>query len=166
MAADMGGLPSTPSRLLLDTTFQFATSSYNITVPELKRGQSWFFELWVPASATGFINIYINGDTTATNYYTQAAQSVSTSASLARVNESRFMITDANSSYAQGNISLGMDGKLFVQSDTVANSGSGMYAYDTWITNVGTFASITTLTFATSVANIIVAGSRFKLYAR
>jgi hypothetical protein len=164
MSNDMGGIASTP-RVILDFTIGSSTSTYTTQVPPIARGSSVRFELFVPATSTGFTNLYINGDTTATNYFTQAVQYLSSSSSAARVNESRLSIADTSSSYSSGQIYISPDGKVFFYANTNANSGSGVYAYETWGISVNTFPSISTITLGTSVANLLATGTRFKIVA-
>lgn len=115
-------------------------------------------------------NLFANGNTTPTNYYTQNLNADSTTVSGFRSNSSIFCVTGGTSNYPTYTVSkikLTNSGYVVSQNDSNMNyaySSSVMKIDKNYITSTFTTSSITSLTISTTFSNAIGIGSRFQLY--
>lgn len=122
-------------------------------------------------SATGVLYIYINGNTTATNYYVQTIRKDNSSISSGRGNSSQYSYAYAggSNSFSRIQLKLTNNGYFNYQSeDQMAYTqhpswynGSPYYGASTFTTS-----NITSITISGSSANILGTNSRFQLYKR
>ena len=122
-------------------------------------------DIAAPISTTN-VYLYVNGNTTNTNYYRQLLWAYSNNIGENRVNDAFIDYTQSGSgSLIESYIKLTSDGYIAFQSKATNNYGSSsvdiMNCYNT---TLFTDASITQLTISTSVASQILSGSKFWLY--
>ncbi len=135
----------------------------------LDGNSDWFYKLFAvvknPTGSSTRYNLFVNGDTTLTNYYSQSLTANGSSTSAGRVNESTV-------SYARGNTET-----LFATDITKDPSGyfrftsygsreiSNLPVVTIWAgMKTATITNITSLRVQANVSNAIGAGSKFILY--
>ena len=114
---------------------------------------------------TSFLYLYVNGNTTTTNYNSQQIEATGTNVSGVRTNDTRAIVSIPNyKTYAMINIKLTNNGYLVFQSHTNYKYGSEIGIVEHFGTSTFTLSSIKSLTLTSSVASAIGIGSRFQLY--
>lgn len=112
-------------------------------------------------------SMYINGLTTATDYYRQYAGADGIELSAARINDAEIFAVDASeNAYSVINLALTPGGIAYA----IANNVRGAAATIRWIdyrwTKTASVDNITSLTFTATVANGIDIGTTFMLYRK
>ena len=111
------------------------------------------------------LNLYVNNNTTATNYYTQVLTSDATSVTSVRVNVMRSLnLTPSDTSIAYHKIKLTNNGYCVFQTDATRRIPSSPLSTNYFATTTFTLTSITQLTVLANTTNAIGVGSRFQLY--
>ena len=110
--------------------------------------------------------LFINGNTTVSNYYVQRIYAMSTTVGAGRLNSSTAIINDnIDTTLAITKIKLANGGFFVCQSQNSRKIGTGSLLLDDWyVTSTFTVTSITSLRIASSLTNAIGIGSRFQLY--
>ena len=122
-----------------------------------------------PSSGSANLRIYINDNTTSTNYYLQGLLALSTTVAGFRGNHSELVGIDNTrpNAFSIAKLKLANSGYFNVQVDNIENmtsSGSDIYIMKKRISSTFTISSITKLSIVASVASYISIGSRFELY--
>lgn len=154
--------------LLADITVGTATTSVDITGLNIGKGD----EVLLVSSMNNVVantseaRIFINGNTTVSNYYTQRIYAMSTSRGASRFNSSTAIINDnVDTTLAITTIKLTNSGFFVCQSQNSRKIGTGSLLLDDWYaTSTFTVTSITSLKIESSLTNAIGIGSRFQLY--
>lgn len=150
---------------MLVASYTLSTSTSLITISGLDIiGHGGIYEIdiqdLIPATASSYLYMYINGDTTATNYY--SVDDANSSANTPR-------ISDGNSSYTQNGtifLKLTANGKKATASSIFERTATSSVAKDQfgWQTK-NTQTNITSISFATDTGTIN-AGAIIKIYKR
>lgn len=155
--------------LLADITVGTATTSVDITGLNIGKGDEVVLMTDIRTSTydVGFY-AYVNGNTTATNYYTQRLSVDNTNVGGVRGNYPSLCGTSASFTdklYFQANLKLTNSGYFICQSNCNRFYGTSTICLDSrYITSTGTMTSITSLRVYATVTNAIGIGSRFQLY--
>lgn len=150
------------SPIIFDYTVPADTTSVDIGSAFLDinaHGGNYDIEVRTVGGTSHDLNLYVNGDTVATNYYWQALNVSLTSISGGRANNAT--ITQSAGSTVATYISLSLiSGYARARSLGMYDSGASQQIYDIAWSKVAPVTNITQLTFTASVANSIKAGSR------
>jgi len=119
------------------------------------------FSVKNPTASEAFYYLYVEGDYTATNYYSQYIYAQGTSVTSVRANIPEIIRLSSNN-YGSAHIVLWRDpgGYPEWRSDTVRYPGSSVDLVSWAGGKTGTVSNITSIRIASSVANAIGAGSR------
>lgn len=166
-------IESTPISLLPNSLFKeyevtgAAVTSIDFTGLEIILHKSYRIELELinATASNSSINMFINGDTTLTNYYNEMIQANHATLASARYNSPECVGIAANSR-AQADIVLSRDyaGYISARSITGNNFGSSVLTEFHTISKTATVTNIWQLTFAASVASSIGIGSKIRIY--
>lgn len=156
--------------LVSDVVVGTATTSVDFTGLSIGKEDDYMFvSTVVNGTASGALyRLFVNNNTTNTNYYYQSVDSNGTSNTASRANEQALCYAFANStSFNISLLKLTNNGYYLTQSNNHRYVGSSS-TYISKIVSTSTFTatSITQLTITASVASAIGAGSRFQLYKR
>ena len=118
------------------------------------------------SGSTSAYSLYVNNDTTATNYYVQSLYSTSTTNTAARTNNSVYATVETSDKLlAETILKLTASSYFIYQSNIVRRYGaSDVSLQDIYCTKTATISSITQLTVSASVASSIGIGSKFWLF--
>ena len=147
-----------------------AVTSVNFTTDMGKGNEYMLVSDWTkPSSGSANLRIYINDNTTSTNYYLQGLLALSTTVAGFRGNHSELVGIDNTrpNAFSIAKLKLANSGYFNVQVDNIENmtsSGSDIYIMKKRISSTFTISSITKLSIVASVASYISIGSRFELY--
>lgn len=121
---------------------------------------------WVNGVAsTSYLSLFLNGNTTETNYYYEILQANGTSVVSGRANGN--VVTEASASlktFFESNLKLTNNGYFISQNESSRNYGSGVILESIYDTSTFTSTNITKLSIVSNVSNAIGIGSRFQLY--
>ena len=148
--------------LLADITVGTATTSVDITGLNIGKGDEVVLVSDVTTTSEGALSVCINGNTTATNYYTQELKADSTGVYAAKYNNSWFnYITGAAKGFSRLNIKLTNSGYFIAQVHSLREyGGSAIKIEAMYVTSTFTSTAITQLTIQGNIG----IGSRFQLY--
>jgi len=153
---------SLPDMCVADILVESTVTQIDITDLDGNLHGGYWFEA-LTASASGYLQCFVNGDTTGTNYYCNVLDSYSATVSNTVANNAYVgQLTNGN---VQGSIYLDGFGKFRVRSEQAGdyqNSNIAIYSMH----KTATITNITSLSFRGVASNNIVAGSRFRLYRR
>lgn len=156
--------------LIADYTVDVARTSYTFNGFKLNADEEVVLvsELYNSGASNTITRLFVNGNTTETNYYAQEITADGTSVSGARYNFPVF-ISASSSYYSVGiaNIKLTNNGYFIYQlSQNRNNKGNtanlGIYNYHG--TSTFTLSQITSITLVSTISSAIGIGSRFQLY--
>lgn len=155
--------------LLADTTVSSATNMVTFSGFSLGWNEEMyiFIEMYNSLAFSDGIELYVNGNTTNTNYYHQSMTINGTSISSQRANNGD-IFASWSGVRTEGfiKIKLTNNGFFVAQSETFV-SGTGMSTNNSQkkcITSTFVITSISSLTFKAQGSNAIGVGSRFQLY--
>lgn len=146
-----------------------AVSSINI--PNLDINRDGRYELvldYVNAGTTSGIELFVNGDTTSSNYYSQQIYALGTG----QANKAAWNIPYISYASANGICSVKCDvflcaGYFIAMSDDTRDIGSSLYSQSFKVAKTNTtISNITSLTVASTVASMLGVGTRVRLYAK
>ncbi|MEI6296287.1 MAG: hypothetical protein WCO84_01400 [bacterium] len=162
------GLAFGTYELLADTIVGTATTSVDFTGLSLGKGDEILLVSSIANSSgsNSEFAFFVNGNTTATNYYYQSIFVDNTSVVGGRDNSAKIgYCLNGTAHVANTKIKLSNSGYFVWQSDTLRNSnGSSTAMQNIAGTSTFTLTSITSLTVTATSANAISIGSRFQLY--
>lgn len=119
------------------------------------------------AAAAHGISLYINGLTTASDYFSQYIQASGTSVTAARLNTAQIAGCSANGRVVViADISLAPGGYMFADAEEARDSGGPIISLNYKLSRTAAVANITSLTFSASVANGIGVGTTFRVYRK
>ena len=154
--------------LLADIIVDTATTTIDITGLNIGKDEEVVLvsNIYNPTASSSVYRMFVNGNTTLTNYYHQYLNVDSAAVSSTRTNATEFSFLQAsNSSSPVSKIKLTNNGYFVVQtSDTRRIGTASIILHNDCITSTFTLTSITQLTLKATVANAIGVGSRFQLY--
>jgi hypothetical protein len=158
-----------PSAILLaDITVGTATTNVDISGLSIGKGDEILLVSDIKNAITNsFVgSIFVNGETTITNYYSQRLLANGTSLSSLRANSSVYTTTtDDASTIAISKIKLTNNGYIVSQNDNVREYGLNTIMLEArYIASTFTATSITSLRINSNLTNAIGIGSRFQLY--
>lgn len=110
------------------------------------------------------ISLFINNDTTTTDYYSQWASDIDTTQAAARVNKPEFAELPASSGVSSVGYVKKTGGYASYQGNNLQSTGSGVKSTRAAISKTATVTNITQLTFTSSVASSIAVGSTIRIY--
>lgn len=161
---------STPSTsLVTDTTTGALATSLTISGLDINTHKGYRVEIgYVNGTATAHsLDMYINGLTTATDYYRQTLSSDGTTTVSGRANDGQVLTCSASSrSTTTIDIQRTPDGYAMAFSRVSRDPGSGLLLYQYSWSKTATVTNITSLTFTAGAANGIGVGSTFRVYRK
>lgn len=142
-----------------------AVTSIDFTGLDINAHKSYRIELEAIDGATGSdISLYVNGDTTATNYYHQYIYANGASVSSGRANNPTVVaIISGTNSSSVINV-LRVNGYPHILSLINRSGSSTIELIQRTIQKTGTVTNITQLTFTSNVANGIGVGTKVRIY--
>lgn len=142
------------------------TTSVDITGLSIGKGNEYYLVSDVVSGVNSDYYLYVNDNTTATNYYSQRLTANSTTVNGARTNNPNILdASSGNKSLIMSNIKLTNSGYLVSQNNSCENyGGSGIILNKYYTTPTFTADPITKLTITASATNGIATDSRFTLY--
>lgn len=154
------------SRLINETIISSSTNIINFTVPVNNKGYEMYIYLNNSNVATADISIYINNDSTETNYTSQVMTVNGAIITSARANTAHIM---AASALAEGFSVLKIQktnlNTLVIHSDGSRFIGSTSILLEkTTVTKTAKISDITAISIAGSLSNSIGSGSEFRIY--
>lgn len=132
----------------------------------------YLFDLSVPRGATGVVRMFVNGDTTATNYHTDGIITTGGANTVLNSNDPAFCTFTANSNdYIEASGDIGIcsypAGNFISSWRWKSHENTNGLASRTVATRYGTAViNITSITIQGSVANTLGAGTRFRIWRR
>lgn len=141
-----------------------------INIPSLDLSAAGTYILEVNAknntATNGYVNLYFNGDTTATNYENQSLTGSAGTVGANRLNNAQaFHLYVSATAHATMEIVVDLDGKASVISKSRENTGAALVLRSivlTWLTA----ANVTSIDLTAAVANAFAVGSYAKLWKR
>lgn len=153
--------------LLSETTTNALLTSIEFTGLDINTHKGYRLEIaYVDGAATAHsAALYVNGLTTATDYYSQYIQASGTSVTTGRLNSAQaFGATAGNRTFAVIDIGLTPGGFFFAHSEEARTVGSAVEGIGYKISRTASIANITSLTITAGVANGIGVGTTFKIF--
>ena len=156
--------------LIDDLTIATATTSVQFSGFTATKEDSLVgvFDINNTSGSNASYSLYVNNDTTASNYYEQGLFASATSVNGSRVNNAVVSNVDtSDKGLCIVDIKLTNDGYFTSQSSNNKNYGASDIQLNDYVkSKTGTITSITQVDFVASVSNAIGVGSRFQLYRR
>lgn len=152
--------------LLVSYTVPTATTSVVFSGLDIltHKGYRIEVELVNGAAAGANIGMYINGLTTATDYYNQYISAANAVVTSGRTNDAEIMYVDASSrGFAEINLSAA-NGFAMATSNAVRGYGSTITLLDYRWSKSASVTNVTSLTFSTATASGIGASSIFRIF--
>ena len=152
-----------------DVVVNANTTQVDITGLDIKKGDEYLLVSDVLTSASGEVNLnlYVNNNTTNSNYYNQGIIGNGSSTTAFRSNQTRFLDFGANKKgLSYTHIKLSNIGAYTHQSYSIFNYGdSDMHLRNLFVSSTAeNITSINQLNIGTNRNNSIGTGSRFELY--
>ena len=150
--------------LIGDVTVASNTTQVDFTGLNIGKDDELLLVATANSGTTGeSVYLFVDGNTTLTNYYFQTLQASGTTVSAERKNENR--MTRALSGFASVKIKLTNSGYFVFQSNHMRGVGtSSVDIHDSYNTSTFTMSSITQLNLRSQSGYNINTGSRFQLY--
>jgi len=153
--------------LVSDITVSTATTQVDFTGLNITKDDDYVL---VATQDDGPINstlsLYVNGNTSASNYYEQVLSANGTSVSGARYNTAWLTLSGGLNAFIT-NIKLSNNGYVVFTSNSIDEVGSSsMRFFNACCTSIFTVSAITALNIVSDLSNGIYTGSRFQLYKR
>lgn len=143
-----------------------AVTSIDFSGLDINTHKSYIVELEIinPTGSTADISLFVNADTTQTNYYSQIffAQGTTSSASIS--NASKLMTSRSSGSENSVVFIQKVNNYLKAMANGIGLNGSSMYWQTQSITKTAQITNITQLTFTSSIAGSIGVGSKIRIY--
>lgn len=146
------------------------TTSVDITGLNIGKDGEYYLvsDFYNPTASDVNYQLFVNNNTTSTNYYFQRINAVGTGDTGNKANDSSIGYTyptPSRYSFSASRIKLTNSGYAVTQSDgTYTYGGGGVHLSKRYNTSTFTASAITQLTITASVTNVIGANSRFTLY--
>lgn len=143
------------------------TTSVNFSGLDINTHKSYRIEVEIVGVSGGGSNIYmfVNGDSTVTNYYMQMTGYNNTTVSTSRQNHPRIGNIWGAGVVMQGIVDCSLIGGIFqYRASSNYLTGSTVQGNDTWGNKVATVANITSIQIVSSSANNIGVGSKIRIY--
>jgi len=138
-----------------------AVTSLTVSDLDINKHKSYRIEFTHPNSGTATVEMFVNGDTTSTNYNSQQLTVLSTSVAGSRSNSGRI----ASYGIAATQIDLNVVGSYAMATSVNAYNASGNISLSTraWMKSA-TVTNITSVTFQASLASGLVVGTKVRIY--
>jgi hypothetical protein len=152
---------------IAETTVSAAVTTVSFTNLDINTDKAYIFVIkcYNPTANDTHVKLFINNDTTVTNYYTQRLTGEGTTVSSARVNDSWAFIIPPNSSQLIY-ILIEIDPQGYPKWFTfqTAKNTSSILVNHLAATKTGTVTNITQIDFTGAVNNVIGVNSNFMLF--
>lgn len=154
--------------LLVDYTVPTNTTSVAFTGLDLQTHKGYRIEIDYldGANATYAVSMFANGDTVATNYYSQFTHSDGTVVNSGRANAGSIFAVDANNRSKVGIDVYGLDTYLLAISLVARGVGAILKTTNYAWSKTATASNLTSLTFMADTTNGIASGTRFRIYRK
>lgn len=156
------------AKKVADITISTATTQVDITGLDIDKESEYMLVATRVVGATlvdnGDLTLFVNDNTTHTNYYYQQLAAVNTDLSAERTNKNRWLRGNLGSHFNITKIKLTNNGYFVSQEDEITNLSSSISLIKRYMNSTFTLTSITKLSIIAQEANGIGIGSRFQLY--
>jgi hypothetical protein len=158
--------PSSSFQKVAEVTVSSNTTSVSLTGLDINTAKMYILQFLVKNAGTAcFYYLFVNNNTTQTNYYTQYFGVGGTGTNAQRANDARFNYTNASSeSFVCSFIGLTPDGKYKALTIDGRQTGSSTEVDLEFASSTFTMSNITDLTIQAGSANQIAAGSKVILW--
>lgn len=141
-----------------------AVTSIDFSGLDINTHKSYRVEIDLVCAGSGSVYLFINNDTTITNYYSQLISSNDTTIGGGRGNSSR-IVDLITGDYHKCNLNVSLIySKVVYNSFVNYSDDSNIQTYLFSGSKIATVANITQLTFTSSVASSIGVGSKIRIY--
>ena len=164
---DLSDLPAGTLRRIAEVNVESDTTSVSFTNLDINTDKVYVFYINVynPTTDNAGIDIFVNNDTTVTNYYREHLVASGSSVGAGNVNDNRIMNVFAGTS-TSAHVIVMLDPQGHVRTQTWENDRSGtdlrVMLFNVYKSTTET--NVTQIDLTASVTNAIGAGSRFALY--
>lgn len=138
-----------------------AVTSIDIAGLDINAHNGYRIEIEIAGGVSTALSMYINGDTTPTNYYQETLQA--TGATVGSSNNNNAVITSGAYAFIKGAMAL-IGGIMRYTGTAIVGTTTGMYVYNKSLGKTASVANITQITLIASVASAIGIGSKVRIY--
>jgi len=166
-SVDISDMPSGTLRLVASTEVTSDTTSVSFTNLDINTDKMYVIICNVKnnTASTSSYNLFINSDTTTTNYYTQLLQAAGTALSANRFTSPQVLyLTAGTRGVSTVKVFLDADSYLKCAFEHLRDTGSGILYVCGHVSKTASVTNITQIDIQASITNAISAGSTFALY--